>query len=90
MRVTIIPSDSIVIVDRVAKSPLDLSFMTGIHAVQWYETWGEVELIDADGRPRNERIESLNEFQPALDLWNAWVAPVPPTPKPDPWPSVDE
>lgn len=75
MRVTIVPFDSVVIVDGVAKWPLDLSFMADIHAVQWYDTWGEVERMDVEGRHSNERIESIAPYQQALDLWTAWVQP---------------
>lgn len=71
MRVTIIPPDSVVIIDQIAKSPLDLSFMAGIHAVQWYETWGEVEYIDESGHHENVIIDSLEQFKPALDLWES-------------------
>lgn len=75
MRVTIIPSDGIVIVDGVTKSPIDLSFMSDIHAVQWYDTWGEIERIDAEFRHSNERIDSFSQFEPAVALWHSWVRP---------------
>lgn len=90
MRVTIIPSDSVVYVDGVARAPINLDFMSDIHAVQWYDTWGEVERYDENRHPSNERIESLTPYQAAIDGWNNWVAPTPPAPKPDPWPPVVE
>jgi len=81
MRVIIIPSDNTVIIDGKAKAPIDLSFMSDVHAVQWYDTWGEVERIDENRRPINEHIASIEPYQQALDLWNSWVQPeVPPPP----------
>lgn len=71
MRVTIIPEDGLVSVDKEGYSGLDLSFMASdVHAVQWYGTEGEVEYQDARGRAvRNEKITDLKPFQPALDAW---------------------
>ena len=77
MRLTIIPADSTVLIDEVARYPIDLSFMADIHAVQWYETWGEVERIDSDRQHTNERIESIVPYQAAIDGWHNWVAPEP-------------
>lgn len=76
MRITIIPEDSVVYIDGVAKYPIDLSFMSDIHAVQWYDTWGDVERLDPETRtPSNERIESIAPYQQAIDLWNSWTPP---------------
>jgi hypothetical protein len=87
MRVTIIPSDGFVSVDDEGYEGLDLSFMTpDVHAVQWYDTEGEVEYQDARGRSvRNEDITDLTPYQPALDAWQAAkdaaaVEPVQPEP----------
>jgi hypothetical protein len=73
MRLIIIPDDGFVSVDGEKFSRLDLSFMdSDIHAVQWYETEGEVERRDNRGRIiANEEITSIEQFQPALDLWLA-------------------
>ena len=73
MRVTIIPVDGFVSVDGEGYSGLDLSFMDAdIHALQWYETDGELEIQDARGRViENRPIESLEPYQPALDAWQA-------------------
>ena len=82
MRMTIIPSDGVVIINGVAKSPIDLNFMGDIHAVQWYDTWGDVERIRENFHHTNERIESLAPYQAAIDGWNAWVRPPePPLPE---------
>jgi hypothetical protein len=74
MRVTIIPVDGFVSVDGVGFSDFDLSFMdASVHAVQWYETHGEIEVKDpATGRMiANEVITSIDAFQPAIDVWQA-------------------
>ena len=71
MRVTIIPEDGFVSVDGEGYSKLDLSFMDAdIHALQWYETEGEVERKDSRGRiTANENITTLTPYQAALDAW---------------------
>ena len=74
MRLTIIPDDGSVCVDGVGFPGLDLSFMdASVHAVQWYETHGEIEVKDpATGRMiANEVITSIDAFQPAIDVWQA-------------------
>jgi hypothetical protein len=74
MRLTIIPVDGTVRVDGVGFGGLDLSFMdASVHAVQWYETHGEIEVKDpATGRMiANEVITSIDAFQPAIDVWQA-------------------
>jgi hypothetical protein len=60
-------------VDGEGYSQLDLSFMASdIHALQWYETDGELEIQDARGRViENRPIDSLEPYQPALDAWQA-------------------
>ena len=87
MRVTIIPEDGFVSVDGEGYSDLDLSFMApDVHAVQWYDTEGEVEYQDARGRiVSNEDISDLTPYQPALDAWQAAkdaaaAVPIEPTP----------
>ena len=74
MSLTIIPVDGYVNVDGKGFEGLDLSFMdASVHAVQWYETHGEVEVKDpVTGRMvANEVITSIDAFQPALDAWQA-------------------
>ena len=71
MRVTIIPTDGFVSVDGEGYSKLDLAFMDAdIHALQWYDTEGEIERADSRGRiAANEAITDLIPYQPALDAW---------------------
>lgn len=73
MRLTIIPSDGFVSVDGEGYSGIDLSFMPAdIHAVQWYDTEGEIEYRDSRGRAtRNETIEDVAVFQPAVVAWQS-------------------
>lgn len=65
MRLTIIPVDGAVYVDGVSFIGLDLSFVpTNIHALQWYDTYGELEFKRSfvDGNlvhPENEIVSEL-------------------------------
>lgn len=64
MRLTIIPSDKNVGINNEFIIGLDLSncgIPTNIHALQWYETEGEVEFIDNPDRtkPMNQVITEL-------------------------------
>ncbi len=73
-------------VDGRGISGLDLSTLDPqIHAVQWYGTDGELELVSAPGNPgANIAITDLEFVQPALDAWqaaaNAIDNPSPPAP----------
>ncbi len=72
MRATIIPSDGFCSVDGVGFSGVDMtSVAADVHAVQWYATWGDVEIQDSvTGRVvRNEEIQSLDAFQPVLQSY---------------------
>jgi hypothetical protein len=74
MRLIIVPIDGAVSVDGKGFGGLDLSFMdASVHAVQWYETHGEIERKDpVTGRMiANEVITSIDAFQPVLDAWQA-------------------
>ena len=75
MEVSIIPSDGIVVLDGVAKKGLDLNFMSDVHAVQWFDTWGDVERIDANRQHTNEHITSIAPYQAAIDAWHAAPSP---------------
>lgn len=67
MRMTIIPVDSMIIIDGFAVSDVDLSWVPdNVHAVQWYETYGEVELI---GRVPNIDITELGIYEQAVPIW---------------------
>jgi hypothetical protein len=71
MRVTIIPADGFVSVDGEGYGKLDLSFIdASVHAIQWYDTDGEIERRDERGRVvANEDFADLTPYQAALDAW---------------------
>jgi hypothetical protein len=74
MRVTIIPSDGFVSIDGYGFSGLNLSSIDPtVHAVQWYDTYGEIEIKNpVTGRMVvNTEITSLEQFQVAIDIWNS-------------------
>ena len=73
MRLTIIPIDGAVYKNEISFSGLDLSFIpANIHALQWYETEGEIEFINNPDKtkPQNQTITSLPEWALlALTKW---------------------
>lgn len=74
MRVTIIPADGFVSIDGLGYSGLDLSAIDQtVHAVQWSGDSGEVEMKDAvtGMLVANAAIDSLDDYQTAIDQWNA-------------------
>jgi uncharacterized small protein (DUF1192 family) len=71
MRLTIVPSDKFIAIDGNGFLDIQQDFSwipSNVHAVQWYDTWGEVEYND--GTP-NERIEELGVFSQAETTLNA-------------------
>lgn len=66
MRVAIVVPDDLVVVDGVSHT-VDCSALTGVHAVQWYDTHGDVEyeLVDGEKQP-NEAITDLGQFDTVL------------------------
>jgi predicted metal-dependent hydrolase len=70
MRVTIIPEDKFISIDGKGLLNIQHDFSwipQNVHAVQWYDTWGEVEYND--GTP-NERLEELGIFEQAVEDYN--------------------
>ena len=76
MRLTIVPIDKMVGSNGLFFVDLDLSacdIPQNIHALQWYETEGEVEFIDNSDRtkPQNKIIAELPIWASAcLKKWN--------------------
>lgn len=76
MRLTIIADDKTIGVDSVNIYPIELPQLdSSIHAVQWYETWGEVEfktvLVDGQPiKPANQIITDVTPYEWALTAWN--------------------
>lgn len=71
MNLTIIPIDGAVYKDGYSYSGLDLSAVpSNVHALQWYETEGEIEFIGRP-KPQNEIITELPSWATeALNKWN--------------------
>lgn len=74
MRVIIIPEDGFVSKDGLGYSDLTFEIDSTTHAVQWYDTFGEVEYKqEANGtsivKPQNHTIVDLTPYQSALDAW---------------------
>jgi hypothetical protein len=66
MRLTIVPEDGVIGIDGefLLKIQQNLSWIpANVHAVQWYDTWGEVEFKDTSP---NERIEQLGIYEQAI------------------------
>jgi hypothetical protein len=71
MRITVIPQDKTVVIDGESYGGINLSNLdSNIHAIQWYDTDGEVEIKDARGRMvENREITSFDEFASVILLW---------------------
>ena len=70
-RLTITTGDSTVYIDDESYSGIDLSWMptyndVKVHAVQWYDGRGEIELRSSDP---NIIITELGIFEQVIDLW---------------------
>lgn len=66
--VTVIPSDKTIIVDGIAL-PCDFEAPSGLHALQWHNGEGELEIIE-NGRMTNQAIASYtSEVKPYVDIW---------------------
>jgi len=73
MRLTIVPEDGAITIDGESYI-LDLSHMDPeIHAVQWYDTYGEIERKDPITKKMtsNQEISSIDEFQNIISAWQA-------------------
>lgn len=72
MRMTIVNKDGVMTIDGVTY-PIDTtSLAENVHAVQWYDTFGEVEIKDivTNKMVENRTITSIEEYQPLIDQWN--------------------
>jgi hypothetical protein len=73
-RITVVKGDGLIIVDKEGYNGIDLSFLDpNIHAIQWYDTWGEIERKDERNRHLpNEEITSLGSLEaPIMAAWQA-------------------
>lgn len=77
MRLSIIADDKAVCINGVCYGGLDLNLLpTNIHAVQWYETFGEIEfksVLENNQiiKPQNEVITDITPFMFVEPLWQA-------------------
>ena len=76
MRLTMVETSKFVVIDGV--KAVNLSFPSkyeNIHAIQWYDTWGEVEFkVDENGnKPENIKIKNLNDYLELANLHADWV-----------------
>jgi len=70
MRLTVVPTDGVVCKNGECLHEIDLSWVPEeVHAVQWYEDHGEVELVAKEDP--NIEIADLGIYQQASDLWDA-------------------
>jgi hypothetical protein len=71
MRITVITQDRLVSIDGQAFDGINLSALdSNIHAIQWYDTDGEVEIVDNRGRHiENRIITSFDEYSFLIPLW---------------------
>lgn len=70
MRLTIVPVDKTIIIDNNGFNNIDDDFSwipPDVHAVQWYDTWGEVEYNN--GLP-SSKIYELGIYKQALDIFD--------------------
>jgi hypothetical protein len=75
MRLTIIADDQMIGKDSEFYRNIDLSQLpSNVHALQWYDTWGEIEYktVVSNGvktRQANTIIESIDPYNWALTAW---------------------
>jgi len=70
MRLTIIPADKYIAINNQSIIDIQQDFSwvpSNVHAVQWYNTYGEVEY--QDGTP-NQKIEELGIYEQAITTFN--------------------
>jgi hypothetical protein len=69
MRFTYVRADKVVGIDGKYLNIDNSSFDQEVDAIQWYETYGEIEFINRQERC-NETFEDIDYIQPLIDLWN--------------------
>lgn len=68
--VTVVTDDNIIIVDGEALSCNFQPHIQGLHALQWHDGKGELEII-TDGKISNVAIKSYSEVKQYVDIWQA-------------------
>lgn len=72
MKMTIIPIDTVVAIDGVSFSGINMSSINPlIHAVQWHGSTGEIEWKNESGNiVKNESINSIDQFSNLINQFN--------------------
>lgn len=78
MRFTFVADDRRVLVDGdPRKIKDDVPLPEGIRAVQWYDTWGEIEFNDpvelGGAKKNNEKFFDMSQFNYLVDAYNEAV-----------------
>ena len=69
MRLTVVPSDKIIIKDGKEYKVTDLSYLdSNIHAIQWYDDKGEIEYVDGTS---NLAITDITPYNQCVTDWEA-------------------
>ena len=71
MRLTIIKNDGFVSIDGEGYLGIDLTELDeSVNAVQWYDTYGEVEIKDSRNRIiENKEITNIDDYLFVVSLW---------------------
>lgn len=70
MRLTIIKEDGLVKKNGVVYVDLELSDLPNtFKALQWYETYGDLEGVDSNNAPTNTTITDISAYQWCIDKW---------------------
>jgi hypothetical protein len=69
MRFTYVKDDKLVGIDGDFLEINNSNFDQEVHAIQWYDTYGEIEFTNRQER-NNEIFEDISYIQSLIDLWN--------------------
>jgi hypothetical protein len=88
MRLTIVTSDNVVLVDKEMRKVDCTKFkeLEGVHAVQWNGLTGHIEFVNENptqfNYKLNEPIEDIERFQSVIAAWEVAEPPPPVGPVP--------
>ena len=68
MRFTYVKQDKVVGIDGKFLRIENLEFDSQVDAIQWYETWGEIEFVNRQER-NNEKFEDISYIEPLINAW---------------------
>ena len=68
MRFTYVRADKAIGIDGNFLYFDSIDFDSQVDAIQWYDTWGEIEFVNRQER-NNERFEDISYIQPLIKLW---------------------